>query len=58
VNGATIRNCRATEGTSVFLQTIDVNDGRLFVNNDLSKAQQTGESAESVFHEFGNNESK
>ncbi|MGD0573720.1 MAG: glycosyl hydrolase family 28 protein [Sedimentisphaerales bacterium] len=58
VNGATIRNCRAAEGTGVFLQAIDVNDGRLFVNNDLSKAQQTGESAESVFREFGNYESK
>ena len=58
VNGATIRNCRAAEGTGVFLQAIDVNDGRLFVNNDLSNAQQTGESAESVFREFGNYESK
>ena len=58
VNGATIRNCRAAEGTGVFLQTVDVNDGRLFVNNDLSKAQQTSESAESVFREFGNYESK
>jgi polygalacturonase len=58
INGATIRNCRATEGTGIFLQTVDVNDGRLFVNNDLSKAQQTEEAAESVFHEFGNYESK
>jgi hypothetical protein len=58
VNGATIRNCRAAEGTGVFLQAVDVNDGRLFVNNDLSKAQQTSESAESVFREFGNYESK
>ncbi len=41
VNGATIRNCRAAEGTGVFLQAVDVNDGRLFVNNDLSNAQQT-----------------
>ena len=57
-SGATIRNCRAAEGTGIFLQTLDVNDGRLFVNNDLSKAQQTGESAESVFREFGNSESK
>ena len=58
VNGVTIRNCRAAEGTGVFLQTVDVNDGRLFANNNLSKAQQTGESAESVFHEFSNYESK
>ncbi len=58
VNGMTIRNCRAAEGTGVFLQTADVNDGRLFVNNDLSKARQTSESAESVFREFGNYESK
>jgi hypothetical protein len=58
VKGATIRNCRAADGTGVFIQAVDVNDGRLFVNNDLSKAQQTGESAESVFREFGNYESK
>jgi polygalacturonase len=58
VTGVTIRNCRAAEGTGVFLQTIDVNDGRLFVNNDLSRAQQKTESAESVFREFGNYESK
>ncbi len=58
VNGATIRNCRAAEGTGVFLQTVDVNDGRLFVNNDLSKAQQASELTDSVFHEFGNYESK
>lgn len=58
VNGMTIRNCRAAEGTGVFLQTIDVNDGRLFVNNDLSRARQKTESAESVFREFGNFESK
>jgi hypothetical protein len=58
VNGVTIRNCRATEGTGIFLRTADVNDGRLFVNNDLSKAQQTAESAEPVFREFGNYESK
>jgi polygalacturonase len=58
VKGATIRNCRAAEGTGVFLQTIDLSDGRLFVNNDLSKAQQNAESAESVFREFGNYESK
>jgi polygalacturonase len=54
VNGATIRNCTAAEGTGVFLQAIDVNGGRLFVNNDLSNAQQTMEAAESGFHEFGN----
>jgi polygalacturonase len=58
INGVTIRNCRAADGTGVFLQAIDVNDGRLFANNDLSKAQQNAESAESVFCEFGNYESK
>ncbi|MGA2678198.1 MAG: glycosyl hydrolase family 28 protein [Sedimentisphaerales bacterium] len=58
VNGATIRNCRAAEGTGVFLQAVDVNDGRLFVNNDLSRAQQKTELTESVFREFGNYESK
>jgi hypothetical protein len=58
VNGATIRNCMAAEGTGVFLQTADMTNGRLFVNNNLSNAQQTMESAESGFHEFGNSESK
>lgn len=58
VNGATIRNCTAAEGTGVFLQTADMTDGRLFVNNDLSNAQQTMEAAESGFHKFGNAESK
>lgn len=58
VNGATIRNCKAAEGTGVFLQAVDVNDGRLFVNNDLSRAQQKTELTKSVFHEFGNYESK
>jgi polygalacturonase len=58
INGATIRNCRAAEGTGVFLQTVDMTNGRLFANNDLSNAQQTMEAAESGFHEFGNSESK
>jgi Glycosyl hydrolases family 28 len=58
INGVTIRNCRAAEGTGVFLQTVDMTNGRLFMNNDMSRAQQTMESAESGFHEFGNSESK
>jgi len=58
INGATVRNCRAAEGTWVFLQAAYVDDGRLFVNNDLSKALQTAETAGSVFRKSGNYESK
>jgi hypothetical protein len=58
VNGAIIRNCRAAEGTGIFLQTTDMTNGRLFANNDLSNAQQTTKAAESGFHEFGNSEPK
>jgi hypothetical protein len=54
VSGATIRNCRASEGTTVFLQTSDLTDERLFVNNDLSSAQQAMEPAKSNFRDFGN----
>jgi polygalacturonase len=58
INGATVRNCRAAEGTWVFLQAAYVDDGRLFVNNDLSKALQTAETAGSVFRKSGNYDSK
>ena len=54
VSGATIRNCRAAEGTTVFLQTADLTDERLFVNNDLSSAQQAMEPPKSNFRDFGN----
>jgi hypothetical protein len=54
VNSATIRNCRAAEGTTVFLQTADLTDERLFVNNDLSSAQQAMEPPKSNFRDFGN----
>lgn len=39
-NGATVRNCRAVKGTGGFLQAIDIKDGQLSVNNDLSQAQR------------------
>ncbi|MGA2172942.1 MAG: glycosyl hydrolase family 28 protein [Sedimentisphaerales bacterium] len=54
VSGATIRNCTAAEGTGVFLQTANLTDERLFVNNDLSNARQAMEPANSNFHNFGN----
>jgi len=43
VSSATIRNCRAAEGTGVFLQTADLTGPRLFVNNELSNARQAFE---------------
>ena len=54
VKGATIRNCTAADGTGVFLQTSDLTDERLFVNNDLSNARQAFEPNKSGFQEFGN----
>jgi hypothetical protein len=54
VSGVAIRNCRATVGTGVFLQTADLTDEHLFVNNDLSNAQQAMEPAKSSFRDFGN----
>jgi len=54
VSVATIRNCAAAQGTGVFLQTSGMTNQRLFVNNDLSNAQQVMEPADSNFREFGN----
>ncbi len=50
----TIRNCKADDGTGVFLSHSNVADSRLFVNNDLSKAQKAIEPEKSEFRDFGN----
>jgi len=50
----TIRNCKAAEGTGVFLSHSELTDQRLFVNNDLSKAQKSFEPEKSEFRDFGN----
>jgi len=42
-NGVTIRNCKAAEGTTVFLKTSNFIDERFVVNNDLRNAQQAFE---------------
>jgi hypothetical protein len=47
VSGATVRNCKATPGTGIFLQTADLTGPRLFVNNELSNAQQAFEPPDS-----------
>jgi polygalacturonase len=53
-SNVTIKNCQAAEGTGVFLSHSDVTDQRLFVNNDLSKAQKSFEPEKSEFRDFGN----
>jgi hypothetical protein len=47
VSSATIRNCRAAEGTGVFLQTAGLTGPRFFVNNELSNARQAFEPPDS-----------
>ena len=53
-SGVTIRNCRAGEGTGVFLSCSAIKDERLFANNDLSSAKKAFEPAAAGFKLFGN----
>jgi hypothetical protein len=48
-NGISIRDCRATEGTDTFLSESGVSDQRLFVNNDLCRAERAFESVQHGF---------
>lgn len=50
----TIRNCKATHGTGVFLNHSDINDYRLFMGNDLIEAKTMMEPKKSEFKQFGN----
>lgn len=45
-SGITIRNCKAAEGTGVFLSRSDIRGEWLFVNNDLSEAKKVSEPAD------------
>jgi len=51
--GVTIRDCTAAEGTALFMRTEDV-QGRLFVNNDLSRARAVSEPKELPFQALNN----
>ena len=43
--GVSIRNCRAADGTDLFLSHSGVTDARAFLNNDLTRAQRVCEPA-------------
>ena len=52
--GVSIRNSSATRGTGTFLLLDDVQEQRLFANNDLSEARQASEPARASFTMVGN----
>jgi len=54
VSGCTVRNCKAGQGTSVFLKHGNLQDAGLFVNNDLSGAKVALEPSDHGFTLSGN----
>lgn len=50
----TIRHCKALDGTGIFLLHSALEDERLFVNNDLSRAKAAMQPEKTFFEMYGN----
>ena len=53
-NGVAVRDCRAEEGTGTFLALTNATDQGLFVSNDLARARQATNPANTDFQSTGN----